>query len=310
MSIETISVIGAGAMGSGIAQVAAVAGLDVVVIDVTEAALEKGLAAIKAGLERLVSNEKLDHAAREAALARIQISTDYERLANSDLVIEAVTENVEIKLGILKRIESVANEKAVIATNTSSISITTLAASLADPSRLVGMHFFNPVPTMQLVEVICGLQSSAAAAEAVVELTRRLGKTAVRVKNSPGFAVNRILVPMINEAFFALAEGVATAEEIDAGMRLGANHPIGPLALADLVGLDVCLSVMDVLHSDIGDPKYRACPLLRELVRGGRLGRKTGRGVFQYDSSPPERRSRLVSDPNDSVRPGVEEVMN
>ncbi|MGF6979605.1 3-hydroxybutyryl-CoA dehydrogenase [Paraburkholderia sp. JPY465] len=310
MSIETISVIGAGAMGSGIAQVAAVAGLDVVVIDVTEAALEKGLAAIKAGLERLVSNAKLDHAAREAALARIQISTDYERLANSDLVIEAVTENVEIKLGILKRIESVANGKAVIATNTSSISITTLAASLADPTRLVGMHFFNPVPTMQLVEIICGLQSSAAAAEAVVDLTRRLGKTAVRVKNSPGFAVNRILVPMINEAFFVLAEGVATAEEIDAGMRLGANHPIGPLALADLVGLDVCLSVMDVLHSDIGDPKYRACPLLRELVRAGRLGRKTGRGVFQYDSSPPERRSRLVSDPNDSVRPDVEEVMN
>ncbi|MGF6955443.1 3-hydroxybutyryl-CoA dehydrogenase [Paraburkholderia youngii] len=310
MSIETISVIGAGTMGSGIAQVAAVAGLDVVLIDVTEVALEKGLAAIKAGLERLIRNEKLDHAAREAALARIQTSTDYERLANSDLVIEAVTENVEIKLGILKRIESLANDKAVIATNTSSISITTLAASLEDPSRLVGMHFFNPVPTMQLVEIICGLQSSAAAAESVVELTRRLGKTAVRVKNSPGFAVNRILVPMINEAFFVLAEGVATADEIDAGMRLGANHPIGPLALADLVGLDVCLSVMDVLHSDIGDPKYRACPLLRELVCAGRLGRKAGRGVFQYDSSPPERRLRLVSDPNDPVPPGVDAVMN
>jgi 3-hydroxybutyryl-CoA dehydrogenase len=286
MSIETISVIGAGTMGSGIAQVAAMAGLDVVLIDVTEVALEKGLAAIKAGLERLIRNEKLDHAAREAALARIQTSTDYERLANSDLVIEAATENVEIKLRILKQIESLADDKAVIATNTSSISITSLAASLSDPSRLVGMHFFNPVPTMQLVEIICGLQSSDAAAESVVQLTRRLGKTAVRVKNSPGFAVNRILVPMINEAFFVLAEGVATADEIDAGMRLGANHPIGPLALADLVGLDVCLSVMDVLHSDIGDPKYRACPLLRELVCAGRLGRKTGRGVFLYDSLP------------------------
>jgi 3-hydroxybutyryl-CoA dehydrogenase len=282
MQIETMGVVGAGTMGSGIAQVAALAGLNVVMVDVSDEALGKGGAALKASLERLVAKEKLDAAGRDAAVARITTTTDYERLGAADLVIEAVTENAGLKIHILKQIEIVARTDAIIATNTSSISITALGAALADPPRFIGMHFFNPVPLMPLVEIISGLATSNTTAQAVRELTLRLGKTPISVKNAPGFVVNRILVPMINEAFFVLAEGVATAEEIDAGMRLGANQPIGPLALADLVGLDVCLSVMEVFFKDFGDPKFRPCPLLRELVAAGRLGRKSGRGVYQY----------------------------
>ena len=282
MNFKTLGVVGAGTMGNGIAQVAAVAGLDVIMIDVNEQALSKGLATLTGSLGRLVDKEKLDAASRDAALARIETSTDYQRLSAADIIIEAATENVELKVRILKQIESVARADAVIASNTSSISITALGAVLADPTRFIGMHFFNPVPLMTLVEVIRGLQTTAATVDAVRELTERLGKSPISVTNSPGFVVNRILVPMINEAFFVLAEGIANAEEIDAGMKLGANHPIGPLALADLVGLDVCLSVMDVYLKDFGDSKYRACPLLRELVAAGRLGRKTGWGVFKY----------------------------
>jgi 3-hydroxybutyryl-CoA dehydrogenase len=282
MRVEKLGVVGAGTMGSGIAQIAAVAGLQVVLTDISDAALEKGLAALSGGLDRLVAKGKCDAAARDDAIARIETTTNYQALATTDIVIEAATENVVLKSRILKQIEEVVRRDSIIATNTSSISITALAATLADPSRFIGMHFFNPVPLMPLVEIIRGLQTSDSTAEAVRELTLRFDKSPIAVRNAPGFVVNRILVPMINEAFFVLAEGIATAEEIDAGMRLGSNHPIGPLALADLVGLDVCLSVMDVFLKDFGDSKYRACPLLRQLVEAGRLGRKTGRGVYVY----------------------------
>ncbi|WP_321792906.1 3-hydroxybutyryl-CoA dehydrogenase [Caballeronia sp. J97] len=283
MKIQTVGIVGAGTMGNGIAQVAAVAGFKVVLIDVTDAALAKGIATLTGSLERLVSKDKLEASARDAALKRIETSTDYARLTEADIVIEAATENAELKNRILKQIEGAARADAIIASNTSSISITALAATLATPERFIGMHFFNPVPLLQLVEVIRGVQTSDETASAVRELTEKLDKSPIGVRNSPGFVVNRILVPMINEAFFVLYEGVASPEEIDAGMKLGANHPIGPLALADLIGLDVCLSVMDVFLKDFGDSKYRACPLLRELVSAGRLGRKTKRGVYQYD---------------------------
>jgi 3-hydroxybutyryl-CoA dehydrogenase len=283
MKIETVGIIGAGTMGNGIAQVAAVAGLKVVMIDIDDAALAKGVATLSKSLERLVSKDKLTAQTRDAAIARIETSTDYARLADADLVIEAATENVELKHRIIRQIEASARPEAIIASNTSSISITALAAKLDTPERFIGMHFFNPVPLLQLVEVIRGIQTSDATFETVRALTERLDKSPIGVRNSPGFVVNRILVPMINEAFYVLYEGVASAEEIDEGMKLGANHPIGPLALADLIGIDVCLSVMDVFLKDFGDSKYRACPLMRELVAAGRLGRKTKHGVYQYD---------------------------
>jgi len=283
MAIESVGIVGAGTMGNGIAQAVAVAGLKAVMIDVSDDALKRGVATLTHSMERLVSKGKLDPAVRDSALARIDTSTDYQRLASVDLVIEAATENAELKTRILKQIDAVAKPDAIVASNTSSISITALATTFADPTRFIGMHFFNPVPMMPLIEVIRGLQTGDRTAQAVHELATRLDKTPIGVKNAPGFVVNRILVPMINEAFFVLQEGIASAEDIDAGMKLGANHPIGPLALADLVGLDVCLSVMDVFLKDFGDSKYRAAPLLREMVAAGRLGRKTGRGVYQYD---------------------------
>jgi 3-hydroxybutyryl-CoA dehydrogenase len=280
--ITTIGIIGAGTMGNGIAQACAVAGLNAVMVDIAQAAVDKGLATVSGSLDRLVKKEKLGAADKDAAMARIQGSTNYEDLKKAQLVIEAATENQDLKVKILKQVDSMLAPEVIVASNTSSISITQLAAATSRPDRFIGMHFFNPVPMMALVEIIRGLQTSDATHDAVKELAVALGKSPITVKNAPGFVVNRILVPMINEAFFVLAEGLATPEDVDAGMKLGCNHPIGPLALADMIGLDVCLAVMEVYLREFGDSKYRPCPLLKEMVAAGRLGRKTGRGVYTY----------------------------
>jgi 3-hydroxybutyryl-CoA dehydrogenase len=282
MMIQTIGVIGAGTMGNGIAQVCAVRGIEVVMVDVAQAAVDRGIATVTGSLERLVKKDKLTEAERDAALARIRGSTSYDDLKPLPLVIEAATENMALKVKILQQLDGLLGPDAIVATNTSSISITQLAAVTQRPDRFIGMHFFNPVPMMALVEIIRGLQTSDATHEAVHALSVALGKSPITVKNAPGFVVNRILVPMINEAFFVLAEGLASPEDIDAGMRLGCNHPIGPLALADLIGLDVCLAVMEVYVAQYNDSKYRPCPLLKEMVAAGWLGRKTGRGVYTY----------------------------
>jgi 3-hydroxybutyryl-CoA dehydrogenase len=282
MSITTIGIIGAGTMGNGIAQACATSGIHVVMVDISDAAVAKGIATVTGSLERLLKKEKITAADRDAALARIKGSTSYEDLKIAQLVIEAATENHDLKIKILKQIDAIVPADVIVASNTSSISITKLAAVTSRPDRFIGMHFFNPVPMMALVEIIRGLQTSDATHDAVHAMAKALGKTPITVKNAPGFVVNRILVPMINEAFFVLSEGLATPQDIDAGMKLGCNQPIGPLALADMVGLDVCLAVMEVYLSEFGDSKYRPCPLLREMVAAGRLGRKTGRGVYQY----------------------------
>ena len=283
MAIDSVGIIGAGTMGSGIAQACVAAGIGAVMQDIDEAATARGLRAIDGSLERLVKKGSLDAAGRAAMIGRVRTTTRAEDLAACDLVIEAATENEALKEKILRNVAAIVKPGTIIATNTSSISITKLAASLKDPERFVGMHFFNPVPVMALVEIIRGLRTSDETVQAVTALAQRLGKTPIGVKNSPGFAVNRILCPMINEAIFALQEGLASAEEIDAGMKLGCNHPIGPLALCDLIGLDVELAVMEVLYGSFNDPKYRPAPLLREMVDAGLLGRKTGRGFYRYD---------------------------
>ena len=282
MAIQTVGIVGAGTMGNGIAQACAVVGLDVVMVDISDAAVQKGIATVAGSLDRLIKKDKLTEADKASALARIQGSTSYDDLKRADLVIEAATENLELKVKILKQLEAVAAPHAIVASNTSSISITKLAAATQRADRFIGMHFFNPVPMMALVEIIRGLQTSDATHEQVRDLAVRLGKTPITVRNAPGFVVNRILVPMINEAFFVLSEGLASPEDIDAGMKLGTNHPIGPLALADLIGLDVCLAVMNVYFEEFNDSKYRPCPLLKEMVAAGWLGRKTGRGVYTY----------------------------
>jgi 3-hydroxybutyryl-CoA dehydrogenase len=282
MTINSVGIIGAGTMGNGIAQACAVVGLTVKMVDINDAAVAKGVATISGSLDRLIKKEKLTAEQKAAAMALVQGSTSYEDLKGCDLVIEAATENQALKVKILQQLDELLPAETLVATNTSSISITQLAAVTKRAERFIGMHFFNPVPMMALVEIIRGLQTSDATHDAVKDLALRLGKTPITVKNAPGFVVNRILVPMINEAFFVLAEGLASPEDIDAGMKLGCNQPIGPLALADMVGLDVCLAVMEVYLKEFGDSKYRPCPLLKEMVAAGRLGRKSGRGVYSY----------------------------
>ena len=280
--IQTIGIVGAGTMGNGIAQTCAAAGLQVVMVDIAQAAVDKGVATVAGSLDRLIKKDKLSEADKSAIMGRIKASVNYDDLKSAQLVIEAATENKDLKIKILKQLDALLAPECLIATNTSSISITQLGATISRPEQFIGMHFFNPVPMMALVEVIRGLQTSDDTHDAVFAMAKALGKTPITVKNNPGFVVNRILVPMINEAFFVLAEGLATPDDIDAGMKLGCNQPIGPLALADMIGLDVCLAVMEVYLAEFGDCKYRPCPLLKEMVAAGRLGRKTGRGVYSY----------------------------
>ena len=282
MSIQKLAVIGAGTMGNGIAQVCALAGINVTLIDISDEALAKGLSALTSNLDRQLRKETITAAEKQGALARISLSTDYAALNGAELVIEAATENLELKKRILKRIDDTVSDDCVIATNTSSLSITELAAVVNHPARFIGLHFFNPVPMMALLEVIRGLQTSDTTHALALKLAEHIGKSAVTARNSPGFVVNRILCPMINEAIFVLQEGLANAKDIDTGMQLGCNHPIGPLALADLIGLDTLLAIMESFHDGFNDPKYRPAQLLKEMVAAGYLGRKSGRGFHVY----------------------------
>ncbi len=279
---EVIGVVGAGTMGNGIAQVAARAGYQVVLKDITDEFLQRGMTAIDKSLQRDVDKDRLPEEDKRAILGRVQTATDVDSLKHAFIVIEAVTEDLQVKMDLFRSLDQVTQPSAILASNTSSISITKLGAATRRPDKVIGMHFMNPVPVMKLVEIIRGMATSDETHAKVVELTEKLGKTPLECQDSPGFVSNRVLMPMINEAIFTLHEGVATRESIDGIMKLGMNHPMGPLTLADFIGLDVCLAIMNVLHEGLGDPKYRACPLLKRYVDAGWLGRKAGRGFYEY----------------------------
>jgi 3-hydroxybutyryl-CoA dehydrogenase len=282
VGVPSVTVVGAGTMGNGIAHVFAVAGWEVHLVDVSQPALERALQTIRTNLERQVKKGVLDEARRAAALGRLKTAMGLEAVGRAALVVEAVVEDPAVKFQLFAELDRKAPESAVLASNTSSISITEIAAHTRRPERVVGMHFMNPVPVMSLVEIVRGLATSDATVEAVVRIARELGKTPVEVNDYPGFVSNRVLMPMINEAAYCVMEGVATPEAVDTVMKLGMNHPMGPLALADLIGLDVCVAILEVLHRGLGEDKYRPCPLLRKMVAAGRLGRKSGRGFYEY----------------------------
>ncbi len=282
MQVKTLGILGAGQMGGGIAQVAAGAGLSVKLVDLEAAFVEKGIAAIGKSLDRFVKKEKIDAAEKEAILGRISGGTELGAFEGCDFLVEAIVENEAVKTKVFAQLDEILPAEAILASNTSSISITRLGKATKRAEQVIGMHFMNPVPLMKLVEVIRGMATSDATLETTRGLAETLGKTLVLSKDYPGFIVNRVLMPMINEAFYALYEGIATAEDIDAGMKLGTNVPMGPLTLADFIGLDTCLSIMEVLHNGLGDTKYRPCPLLRQYVDAGFVGRKSGRGVYVY----------------------------